>query len=217
MKKALLLLLTLLMISCTIPYDAETRLVIETKLVDSNENNLEGINVDIIVSNGSGFGSSSEVLSYGKTNINGELRLVFPSPEFERGYDISINSPYNDNNNYVPFEINNISFENFNNYKLTIPKIYRLTYDESTTVALDFIPTNNSKKITNVIIDGIYSPSHSSYNNEEETFYSYYFFAKKNQTIQLSYTVKNLNSGILETISQEIYISEQSLNETINY
>ena len=216
MKKYFFLVITISFTSCTIPYDAETRLVFETKFVDSNENSLEGIDVDIIVSNGSGFGSSSEVLSFGKTNINGDLRLIFPSPEFESGYDLSVNSPYNDNENYVAFEINNIDIENFNDYKLTIPKIYRLTYDESVSVTLNFTPTNNSKKITNVFIGGINSPYSSSFIDEEETYYIYNFFAKKNQTIQINYTVKNI-SGQLQNVSQELVINEENISHIINY
>ncbi|MEM0543350.1 hypothetical protein WFZ85_12045 [Flavobacterium sp. j3] len=216
MKKYFLLIIFISCVSCTIPYDAETRLVFETKLVDSNDNSLEGIDVEITVSNGSGFGSSSEILSFGKTNSNGELRLIFPSPEFDRGYDLSVNSPYSDNENYVPFEINNIGIENFNGYKLTIPKIYRLTYDESVQVYLEFNSINNSNKITNVFIDGINSPYSSSFLDEEETFYIYNFFAKKNQTIQINYTVKNI-SGQLQNISQELVINEENISQIINY
>ena len=216
MKKYFLLIIFISCVSCTIPYDAETRLVFETKLVDSNDNSLEGIDVEITVSNGSGFGSSSEILSFGKTNSNGELRLIFPSPEFDRGYDLSVNSPYSDNENYVPFEINNIGIENFNDYKLTIPKIYRLTYDESVQVYLEFNSINNSNKITNVFIDGINSPYSSSFLDEEETFYIYNFFAKKNQTIQINYTVKNI-SGQLQNISQELVINEENISQITNY
>lgn len=216
MKKYFLLIIFISCVSCTIPYDAETRLVFETKLVDSNDNSLEGIDVEITVSNGSGFGSSSEILGFGKTNSNGELRLIFPSPEFDRGYDLSVNSPYSDNENYVPFEINNIGIENFNDYKLTIPKIYRLTYDESVQVYLEFNSINNSNKITNVFIDGINSPYSSSFLDEEETFYIYNFFAKKNQTIQINYTVKNI-SGQLQNISQELVINEENISQIINY
>ena len=216
MKKYFLLIIFISSVSCTIPYDAETRLVFETKLVDSNDNSLEGIDVEITVSNGSGFGSSSEILSFGKTNSNGELRLIFPSPEFDRGYDLSVNSPYSDNENYVPFYINNIGIENFNDYKLTIPKIYRLTYDESVQVYLEFNSINNSNKITNVFIDGINTPYSSSFLDEEETFYIYNFFAKKNQTIQINYTVKNI-SGQLQNVSQELVINEENISQIINY
>jgi hypothetical protein len=204
------------MISCTVPYDAETRLLFETTLVDSNENNLKGIDLEIRVSNGTGFATSGEIISHGKTNANGKLNLIFPSPKFEDNYRLFIRSKNDENLSFVPFGIGNIDIKNFNDYKLSIPKIYRLTYEESVSVALNFIPTNNSKKITDIIIDGIYSPSNSSYIDEDDN-YIYAFFAKKNQTIHLTYTVKNLNSGILETVTQEINIQEVNLNETINY
>ena len=104
MKKIIYLSL-LVLCSCSIQYDAETRLLFETIVVDSNDNPLKDINLEVYVSSGSGLGSSSETISLGKTDENGKIRLVFPSPKFENGYKVFINSPYNENLGFLDVRI----------------------------------------------------------------------------------------------------------------
>jgi hypothetical protein len=217
MRKIILLSLLSLFYSCTVPYDAETRLLFETKLTDSNENSLNGIEVEISVSNGNGYGSSSETISNGKTNENGEIKLIFPAPEFDRNYKISISSKYDENLGFVPFSIDNIILKDFTDYKLSIPKIYRLTSEESIPMSFSFYTSNFDKKIVGFDVIGIYSPSYSMYNDEEESSYFNSFYAKKNQNLQIVYKIKNISTGVIDTISQDLNVGEQPIETTINY
>jgi hypothetical protein len=217
MKKIILLIVLIILNSCVVPYDAETRLLFETQLVDSNENVLSDIDIEINVSNGSGLGSGNETISYGKTNSNGEIKLIFPSPEFDKGYKIFIRSKQNENLGFIPFEIDNLTLENFLDYKLSVPKIYRLTYDESVPVYLQFNPINGNRTFLDLKIEGIFCPTFSDYNDEEETFFTNYIYAKKNQTIVINYKIENVSTGVIETISQEINIGTEAIETIINY
>lgn len=212
MKRSILLLL-FIFVSCTIPYDAETRLLLEVKIVDSNENNISDMDLEVNVTSGYNI----ETISYGKTDENGELKLIFPSPEFDQGYNLYINSKYDDDTNYVPLEIGHITNEDFTDYKLSIPKIYRLTYQESVQIFLDFNNTIDTRKIVNASVNGIYTPSNSYFPDSDETLYQYNFFAKKNQTIQIMYKVKDFNTGIVQTLIREIIVNEDDIFQTINY
>lgn len=216
MRKIILLFIIPLFYCCTVPFDAETRLIFEGKFVDSNENNLSGIDVEIHLSNGNGYGSSSETVSHGTTDENGEIKLVFPAAEFDKNYKININSNYEENLGYVPFSINNLKLENFPDYKLSIPKIYRLTNEESSNVYINFYSTNNFKKITSVEIIGIYSPSFSNDVDNDPNFTTS-FYVKKNQTVQLIYKVQDSTTGSIETFSQDINVLEENIDLTINY
>lgn len=217
MKKILPVILLTMLYSCVVPYDAETRLLFETQFVDSNENVLSGIDVEINVSNGNGLGSGNEIISYGKTDSNGKIKLVFPSAEFDRGYEIFIKSKENENLGFLPFAINNLDLDNFTDYKLSIPKIYRLTYDESVPVTLQFNPINGNRKFVDFKIDGVFCPSFSDYSDDEESYFVNYFYAKKNQTIVITYQIENVNSGVIDTNSQEINIGTDAIQTIINY
>lgn len=206
----------LLLNSCVVPYDAETRLQFESKFVDSNENALNGVDIEIKISNGFGIGSGNEIISFGRTNGNGEISLVFPSPVFDENYKIFIRSRENENLGYVPFEIGNLDLDNFPNYKLSMNKIYRLTFDESVQVSLEFNPLNGNRKFLDLKIDGVFSPYNSTF-LDDETYFSNFIYAKKNQTINLTYRVKNVSNGIIDTISQDIIVGTESIQTTINY
>ena len=217
MKKILVLFSILSMSSCVVPYDAETRLLFETQIVDSNENALSNVDVEINVSNGNGLGAGNETISYGKTDSNGKIKLVFPSAEFDRGYEIFIQSKENENLGFLPFSFNNLELENFPDYKLSIPKIYRLTYDESVPVTLQFNPVNGNKKFIDLKIDGVFCPSFTDYNDNEQSYFVNYFYAKKNQTILITYKIENVSTGVIDTNSQEITIGTDAIQTTINY
>lgn len=217
MKKIVLFIFIISLQSCTVPYDAETRLLFETQMVDSNENPIPNATLAIQVSNGSGFGSSSEIINSGTTNENGTIRLGFPSPIFDKGYEIQISSSNNDNSGFVPFSINNLLLDDFADFKLTIPKIYRLTVDEGVAINYSFFTSNPNRKITSFAVVGIYTPSFSNYSENDETSYFVDFYAKKNQVIQIQYQYEDKITGVIETVNQELTVIEESLSININY
>lgn len=217
MKKIVLFILIISQQACTVPYDAETRLLFEAKMVDSNENPIPNAIVEIQVSNGSGFGSSSEIINSGKTNENGDIRLGFPSPKFDNGYEIQISSSSNQNSGFVPFSINNLLLDDFSDFKLEIPKIYRLTADEGVVVNYSFFTSNPNRKIISFKVVGIYTPSFSNYSENDETSYFVDFYAKKNQVVQIQYQFEDKITGVVETVNQELAVTEEPISTTINY
>jgi hypothetical protein len=217
MKKILLLFSILSMSSCVVPYDAETRLLFEAQFVDSNENALSNIDVEIKVSNGTGIISGNEIISFGKTNANGTIKLVFPAPEFDNNYKIFIRSKNDENLGFVSFQMDNLDLDNFPDYKLSFPKIYRLTFEESALVSLQFNPISGNKKFVDLKVDGVFCPYYSNYSDDDETYYTNSFFAKKNQTIVVTYKIENVTTGIIDTNTQEISIGTEAIETTINY
>ncbi|MCA0350018.1 MAG: hypothetical protein LCH35_12255 [Bacteroidetes bacterium] len=206
----------LLFFSCTIPYDAETRLVFQTKVVNSNNVPLKNIRLNINVYNNFGYNSSSETISYGTSDENGNIRLVFPSPIFDQ-YKINISTPFDENLGFETISINNIEKKDFENFELIIPKIYKLTYEEAIYMSVNYFTTNMNKKIISSKIEGIYSSVASYYPENENYINQSAFFIKKNQSIQLLYEVKNIQSGTIESFSNEYLIGDENFETTINY
>lgn len=85
MKKILLIITTLLLISCQIQYDGESKFIVQTKVVDKNGNPIPGVPISVRVSNG----ILSDEISLSDTNADGRATLLFPPPESE-GATISI-------------------------------------------------------------------------------------------------------------------------------
>ena len=77
MKKLFLVLIVLCLTSCEIQYDGATRLEFVTKIIKSDGNPLTNSNVSVKV-----FSSNyqSDIISFGKTDNNGNITLLFPSP-----------------------------------------------------------------------------------------------------------------------------------------
>ncbi|MDI1316970.1 hypothetical protein [Flavobacterium sp.] len=216
--KKIVLICVFLVQACTIPYDAETRLVLETKIVNSLDEPLKNIEISVDIYSGTEYLSNNETISYGTSDDNGNIRLVFPSPKFDKNYKINIRSRFDENMGYESFSISPILKNDFENYKLVIPKIYRLTSDEATYVAVNYFSNNNTtKSIVSSKVNGIYSNLNTSFDDNQNTINQSLFFVKKNQTIQVIYVVKNLQTGILETFTNSYLIGNEIFETTINY
>ena len=216
MKKIILISL-FLTYSCAIPYDAETRLVFETKIVNSLDEPLKNIEISVDVYNGSGYSDNNETISFGTSDDNGNIRLVFPSPKFDKNYKINVRSSFDENMGYESFSISPILKNDFENYKLVIPKIYRLTFDEATYVSINYFSNNINKSVVSSKVNGIHSSLNTSFDDDQNTINQSLFFVKKNQTIQIVYNVKNLQTGIIETFTNSYLIGNEAFETTINY
>lgn len=214
--KKLSILCLIFIYSCTIAYDAETRLIFETRIVNSNDEPIQGVRLNVEVFNSDGLFGNSETISYGETDANGFIRLVFPSPDFDN-YNFSVRSSNYFNSNFDVVAINSIQRSDFINYKLAIPKIYRLGNEEATSVYVNYFSSNPNRRIISSTIEGIYSNLTSIYDFDELYISNSYFLAKKNQTIDVKYTVKDLQSGIVQTFVNQYSIGENSVEITINY
>ena len=131
MKKIFLFILFSVFCSCTIEYDGETRLVVESVVTDTDGNPLKGKSIEIVVSDGQNF----DAISNGTTDANGRSLLIFPSPKADgMTADVTIAG----DENHVEKNIRNISKENFNDYKLTLDNIILFRPDQVTTLQIEF-------------------------------------------------------------------------------
>ncbi len=167
----------------------------------------------------------SELINRVKQNVelvNLDYEIILIDDNSTEKYDFSIIEGINlivnnENLGFLPFSFNNLELENFPDYKLSIPKIYRLTYDESVPVTLQFNPVNGNKKFIDLKIDGVFCPSFTDYTDDEQSYFVNYFYAKKNQTILITYKIENVSTGVIDTNSQEITIGTDAIQTTINY
>lgn len=216
MKKIVLLLAFFALLSCeSIQYDGEKRLVLQTTVRSSNNNPLPNSHVEVTISNvASTYGA---LISQGKTDQNGNITLIFPSPEGNYCINLKI---YNDNPGLMPKEILNISKTDFENYKFIYPNAYLLTSEEVAPLVLSYNQTTANKVIKKISINGIYHMPQEYYNTFSED--NYYplpneVLIKKNQAFQLKYTVLNTQTAAQVDYVVDLQMDGSQINYTINY
>ena len=212
MKKFCILFMLLTLISCgEIQYDGEKRLVFQTIVKNSNGELLPNSNVEITTSTN----YTSDLISKGRTNQNGEITLIFPAPNND---DININlNIYNYDTSYLQKELFNIRREDFENYKFILQNAILLKLDETASLQLTYIQTNFNTIVEKVSINGIYSMHHEVYNSSLEDYYPppEEILIKKNQTFQLKYTILNTQTSIETDYIIDLTIGVEPLNYTI--
>jgi 5-hydroxyisourate hydrolase-like protein (transthyretin family) len=212
MKKILLLFVLTTILSCDIQYDAEKRLVFQTVVLDSNGAPLPNSHVEITTQSD----WASDLISKGKTDSEGRITLIFPSPES----DVNINLKfYNDDASYMEKEVLDINKSDFENYKFIYPNAYLLKGDEVAPLNITYNQVSPNTVIKEVTIEGIYHLQYEIYNYDEEYYYNqpYEFLVKNNQAFQLKYTVLNMMTNAETNYSIPLQIGNDAINYTINY
>lgn len=230
MKRITLLICILFLItSCEIQYDGETKLVVTGKLIDQDKKSLANKNVEIRVLAQFGFAPpTSDLISFGKSDNNGNFTLIFPATRDENDLLISINESTNQTVEFQTKRINALKL-NFDNYKLDLHKI-TLYKNESITklrLVLNKISTNKTVKDfkiegelatinVDLNVDGLEQNDPYSKNN--------YFYeianqtVVKNQTVILKYTIVDYsNNGATTLESVSIPIHNDPVLYTITY
>ncbi|WP_281240088.1 hypothetical protein [Flavobacterium praedii] len=214
-------------ISCDIQYDGETKLVVTGKLIDNKGVPIPETNVDILI-NGLGTYSNSDIISYGKTDINGNFTYIFPAPGSENEINISINNfilNYNTKNATNEFQSKQIIalLKNFKNYKLNLNTITLYRNEDITQLQIILNPKTDKKQLLDVTLDGNIITDFSNlnplatpnYTPPIETNYS----ILKNQTLILKYKVVDYSSGTSITTENNISIpvSNEKVIFTLTY
>ncbi len=210
MKKTKMLLLALVvasaMTSCDISYDPETRYVIKTHVTDKEGNPLSGVKALLRVSNS----YTSDVISSGKTDANGNLILVFPMAENDPEYDLRLESPVPDFEMARFYNISNWNFRE--NYTMNLNT--RLDRSEETvSLSIDYVPTGPNELVS-AYLDGeigTYNVDLSA-NPEPVNFARVY----PNQIVMLHYTTRNMSDIETEHVSQ-IQIDAENVQFTQEY
>lgn len=206
--------------SCEIQYDGETKMVVTGKLIDENGNSLPEKDIKITVEGG-GFllSPADDLISYGKSDQNGNFTFIFPAPKNGNRIYISINDIINQPNEfqsktYVATE------NNFENYKLDLDKITIYKKESITTLRLVLNQTSTNKQLKDIKIEGK-QPNTSVYFNPLPNNSDYlvnFYDVIKNQTVVLKYTIIDYsNSATPTNYSISIPIANDAATYTITY
>jgi len=213
MKNILYLFILIAFVSCgDIQYDGEKRLVFKTTIRNANNEPLPNSYVEVSISNS----FASDLISKGKTNQNGELTLIFPSPQSDTSINLKI---YNEETGYMPKEIFNIKKTDFINYLFDFQNASLLKNEEVAPLNLTYNQTNFNNTIRKVSIVGMYHLNIEFYNLDPESFNELpnQILIKKNQSFQLRYTVFNSITNSETTSSVTLSIANDAINYTLNY
>lgn len=222
MKRITLLICILFLVtSCEIQYDGETKIVVTGKLIDQNENPLSKKDIEVTINGGEAlFSPSSDLISYGKSDQNGNFTLVFPAPKSENSISISINNIINQPSEFQTKEIIAQKI-NFENYKLDLNKITLYKNESITTLKVILNNTSKSKQLIDIKIEGKQPNSYINLNpiqNDPFYYLETNYQVIKNQTIILKYTVvDHSNTATPTTNSVSIPIVNDAVTYTITY
>lgn len=223
--KKIIIVFVLILSSCGIEYDGETKIVVKGKVVDENNNPIINKEVNLYVSRYEAaipfvFYLPYEQNNIGKavTNNNGEYTMVIPKPA--NNYSEIIVETNSTDNNLNQKQFRNIQVENFINYELNLPT--SILYNKLDLATLNIIPNNvnPNNELKKIELIG-FVPNEIEYLNFPE---SYSFtsqlerLVKKNQTVILKYTVLNLTTNTTSIIDENIVIDNSNqIDYTLNY
>lgn len=205
--------------SCEIQYDGETKIVVTGKIIDQNGIPIPEKKIDITVSGESTLFSPSDLISYGKSDQNGNFTLIFPAPKGEYDFTISINNLINQTSEYQAKDII-ARKNNFENYKLDLNEITLFKNESITNLKLVLNKVSSNKQLKDILIEGKQANSHIELNSiqNDSDYLQTNYFVIKNQTIILKYTVVDLSgSSTPTTHSISIPINNDAITYTISY
>lgn len=220
MNKLLIFLGFVFLTSCSIEYDGNTRLQLKTKIVKSDGTPLTKTRVTVnVYSSLSTFNTSSDVISTGITDENGDIEILFPSPDSDN-YRIEFVFT-NEDTSYVQKRIDYVLRTDFVNYKLFLDPIMLYKSDELVNFQLSFNKVNSTSSLNNFNFNGITFNPIEYYNPFEDVYitddFAMNFVAKKNQIFQVEYSVNNTSTNTNSDYTIQIPISTTNVNYTINY
>jgi hypothetical protein len=220
MKRITLILCILFsLISCEIQYDGETKIVVTGKIVDENDIPISEKNIEVSISGGGFITPSSDLISYGKSDKNGNFTLAFPAPKNGNQIFISINDLINQTNEFQSKEFVAIK-NNFENYKLDLNKITLYKRESITTLKLILNQTSTNKQLKDIEIEGKQANSYIDLNPilNNSDYLNTYYSVVKNQTVTLKYIIiDHSNAATPTTHSISIPIINDVVTYTITY
>ncbi len=219
MKRITLILCILFsLISCEIQYDGETKIVVTGKIIDQNGNPIPEKNIDITIYSDDMY-TPSDLISYGKSDQNGNFTLIFPAPKVDYKFSVSINNLINQTSEFQAKEIIAKKI-NFENYKLDLDKITLYKRESITTLKLILNQTSTNKQLKDIEIEGKQANSYIDLNplQNNSDYLNTYYSVVKNQTILLKYTIIDHSNAATPTAhSISIPIINDAVTYTITY
>lgn len=196
--------------SCGVDYDAETRLVSETRLIDKFGNPIVGKPVEIWVSDESG----SDMIANTVTDANGKSLLIFPAPNDMENGRIDIRFPQG--GSFQEKNFREIKRTDFTDYKYTLNDIVLYASGDIVGLYIDFFNSSGDTLTALYLEDD--NASENIYVNSPEDYFQpqQYYNVLKNTTADLAYTVKNA-AGVESTHTVAIPIGTDNVEYTLNY
>jgi hypothetical protein len=213
MKKYIVLVF-FISFSCGIPYDGETIVTLETEVANTANVPLQNKPLRILATIAEAPSEGINTTTYvNYSNTDGKYKFDFFKPNLPFTIDIAENDP-----DYLPVSLINLSSENIINHKLIIDKIALFKADELADLNVFLNPVSSDKYIKKIEIIGV------SYQNKinfglfedpitENTIYK----IKKNQSFILKYTVGTTLSNTIETFEENLTIGTNPINFTITF
>lgn len=214
--------------SCSdIVYDAETRLVVEGRLVDKNGNAIPNQHIDIQTIERDEYETygSKDIITNGSSDASGNFKFVIPGPSNEAN---TINVRINQHNGYSVNGIQekqfvNIQRKNFVNYKFNLNTVTLHQVSDIITLTIITEQTNEHHVLSNIIVEGNMANPVVAVNPEEPMDfipYEYSYELLRDQTVSLKYTVNdytNSNNVVTTNYDVPIEINNQYVNYILNY
>lgn len=222
MKKIPFLLCLFLLQGCIEVYDLKNRLTVYVKVVDASQSALPNLLVEVYPGNVPnyyyGFGEvlnkgliylddddGYDLISFGETNANGELTLHFPTSL--DGFSAVSLFIKDEANRYKPLQLvaRNTDFEN-NYLSVTNVTLYKL--ENLVSFQID-VELGENYRLLNYTLDGDVAYNTRNVNElaTNPSFEEPWFFSvKKNQTLQLIYTLEFFDGTSFVNVPQEVTI-----------
>lgn len=214
--------------SCNdIYYDAETRLVVEGRLVDKNGNAIPNQYIDVLVVEFDEFNgyNSNDIITNGSSDADGRFKFVIPGPRnATNAINVRINkfNGYN-TNGYQEKQFVNIQRKDFVDYKFNINTAILYKNTDLVSLNINTMQTDEHRLISDIFIEGNLANSVVAVNPVnllDYIPYDYYFELLKNQTVNLKYTVTDytdINNPVPTNYVVPIQINNQNVDYTLTY
>lgn len=225
MKKIFSILILLLLNSCDIQYDGETKIVFKGRVLEHNNSPIANKEIKVFVNRETAYlpfvyyyPSESNFIGLTKTDANGYYTIVIPKPT--SNYSDIIVEINDNNNNYNSKQFINIKDNNFFNYELNLNTIK--LYKKEELCNLNIIPNqvNPENELLEISLEGEIANEITYLNLPIDYNYHYETIKKvlKNQVVILKYKYKNYNTNSVISNTENISIGDNSqLDFNLNY
>lgn len=213
----LVLLFPLFFVSCTIGYDGTERLLVQTKVIDSQGNPIPGVEAEVFSERYDEeregyydfpFLSDTDRISFTESDANGLVKMTFPKRFGYTSHTIRFDAP----EGYLDFSINGAIESDFIAYKLNVDEVTLYREEETTGLEIELNQQSFAQLVSLYVRQ---SAETLNMNRLYQTNQFYHDRVPKNSIITLVYTV--VSNGLRQTNEVQIAIADQPLTYTLTY
>lgn len=211
MKKIVLLFLFTL-ISCEIPYDGETVVTLNLKLINSNNEPLSNEKAHVLCGVGEfGFESST----YQKiSNDEGVINFKMFKPNNSASLILE------ESTEYLPVSFYGINDDNFEGLEWDLGTLVLLKNQDIIPFSIQLNQISSNKTLIKIEVIAIKYQSQINLYSENGTNYfepELYYQLKKNQNFELKYQTKNTITNEIENYTIPLIVNNTAIQYTLTY